>query len=69
MIGKGSGPDWDWMALYDRLTSLATIAHIMDCTLMDDGVRRASLERMVKDTDEASKMAAFLLAREGGEQS
>ncbi|WP_329061692.1 hypothetical protein [Streptomyces sp. NBC_01429] len=59
-------PDWDWEALYDRLTSLATIAHIIDSTPLDRATRHVSLQRLVRDTDEASKMAAFILAREGG---
>ena len=63
----GKDPDWDWEALFDRLTSLATIAHIIDSTPMDDTTRRVSLARMVRDTAEASQMAAFILAREGGE--
>ncbi|WP_327325611.1 hypothetical protein OG735_26395 [Streptomyces sp. NBC_01210] len=62
-------PDWDWEALFDRLTSLATVAHIVDSTPMDARTRRISLERMVRDTAEASQMAAFILAREGGEPS
>ncbi|MFC9842201.1 hypothetical protein ACFWFF_28285 [Streptomyces sp. NPDC060223] len=62
-------PDWDWEALFDRLTSLATLAHIIDSCPMDARTRRVSLARMAKDTEEASRMAAFILAREGGEPS
>ncbi|MFD3931483.1 hypothetical protein [Streptomyces sp. NPDC058614] len=62
-------PDWDWEALFDRLTSLATLAHIIDSSPMDARTRLVSLARMAKDTEEASRMAAFILAREGGEPS
>ncbi|WP_405948337.1 hypothetical protein OG588_18980 [Streptomyces prunicolor] len=59
-------PDWDWQALHDRLMSLATIAYIIDLTPMDRGTRLLSLERLVRDTAEASKMASFVFAREKG---
>ncbi|MFD6492927.1 hypothetical protein [Streptomyces sp. NPDC060188] len=59
-------PDWDWEALHDRLLSLATVAHLIDSMRPSGSTRLISLERLCKDTAEASEMARFVLARERG---
>ncbi|NNN35023.1 hypothetical protein HLK59_32605 [Streptomyces sp. S3(2020)] len=66
MASDGLAPDWDWQALHDRLMNLATIAYIIDATPMDRSTRLLSLGRLAQDTEEALKMANFVLAREKG---
>ncbi|WP_030747140.1 hypothetical protein [Streptomyces sp. NRRL F-5135] len=56
-------PDWDWNAYYDKITSLATTAFILDTYDMSPSTRTITLERLERDTTEAAHIAAFLAAR------
>jgi hypothetical protein len=69
MSGSVVEPDWDWLDLHDRVTGLAAMVRLLDSAPLTDGTRVVALERLAVDMEEASKMAAFLVARakEGGE--
>ncbi|MEU4999720.1 hypothetical protein [Streptomyces sp. NPDC021622] len=58
--------DWDWLALHERLTNLATIAHVLDTTSMDDATRHLAMKRLADDCQEATDIARFLVARTKG---
>ncbi|MFI5804591.1 hypothetical protein [Streptomyces sp. NPDC051561] len=56
-------PDWDWIALLERLQGLAAIAGVLDRTPLSPGTRLVSLERLAVDAAEATEIAQFVVAR------
>lgn len=61
--------DADWDEYFDQITSLATIAYILDAVPMSKRARMIALDRLAADTQKAAEVAAFLAARcrEGGD--